>query len=63
MDKTELLLKALTEAHGASGNEHAVRVIMAGNLPKHATVTTDRLGSLIAEVRGKSASPRIPSLK
>ena len=59
MDKTELLLKALTEAHGASGNEHAIRAIMADNLPRHATVTTDKLGSLIAEVKGKSPSPRV----
>jgi endoglucanase len=59
VDKTELLLKALTEAHGASGNEHAVRSIMAGNLPKHATMTTDKLGSLMAEVKGTSAVPRV----
>lgn len=59
MDKTELLLKALTEAHGASGNEHAIRAIMAENLPKNASVSTDKLGSLIAEVKGKSAEPRV----
>ena len=59
MDKTELLLKSLTEAHGAPGDESEVRSVMAANLPGYATVTTDRLGSLIAEVPGKSASPRV----
>lgn len=59
MDKTELLLKSLTEAHGAPGNESEVRAIMAANLPSYAKVTTDRLGSLIAEIPGKSLSPRV----
>jgi len=59
VDKTELLLKSLTEAHGAPGNESEVRAIMAANLPSYAKVTTDRLGSLIAEIPGKSASPRV----
>lgn len=59
MDKTELLLKALTEAHGASGDENTIRAVMASYLPPYAKVSTDRLGSLIAEVPGKSASPRV----
>ncbi|MEW5701287.1 MAG: M42 family metallopeptidase [Candidatus Zixiibacteriota bacterium] len=59
MDKTELLLKELTEAHGAPGNEHAVHAIMAAHLPSYARQSTDKLGSLIAEVSGRSDRPRV----
>jgi endoglucanase len=59
VDKTELLLKALTEAHGAPGQEAAVRQVIIDHLPSYAKISTDRLGSLIAEVPGKSESPRI----
>ncbi|MEW5874018.1 MAG: M42 family metallopeptidase [Candidatus Zixiibacteriota bacterium] len=59
MDKTELLLKALTEAHGAPGQEAAVRQVIIDHLPSYAKISTDRLGSLIAEVPGKTEIPRI----
>ncbi|HUU45048.1 MAG TPA: M42 family metallopeptidase [Acidobacteriota bacterium] len=59
MDKTELLLKELTEAPGASGDESAVRAVMAAHLPSYAKQSTDKLGSLIAEVPGRSERPRV----
>lgn len=59
MDKTELLLKDLTEAHGAPGQEHSVRRVMADHMPSYAKLSTDKLGSLIATVPGKSGNPRI----
>jgi putative aminopeptidase FrvX len=59
VDKTELLLKELTEAHGVSGHEHAARDVMLEHLPSYAEISTDKLGSLIAEVPGKSATPRV----
>lgn len=59
MDKTELLLKALTEAHGAPGDESSVRAVMAAHMPTYARLSTDKMGSLIAEVAGKSDHPRV----
>lgn len=59
MDKTELLLKSLTEAHGAPGDESSVRAVMAAHMPTHARLSTDKLGSLIAQVPGKSEHPRV----
>jgi endoglucanase len=59
VDKTELLLKELTEAHGPSGDESAVREVMASHLPPYAKQSTDKLGSLIAEVPGRSERPRV----
>lgn len=59
MDKTELLLKELTEAHGAPGDEAAVRAIMAAHMPLYARQSTDKLGSLIVEIPGRTDRPRI----
>lgn len=59
MDRTERLLAALTEAHGAPGNESAVRRVMAEHMPSHAELSSDKLGSLIAKVAGRSESPRV----
>ncbi|GAB4317334.1 MAG: M42 family metallopeptidase [Candidatus Zixiibacteriota bacterium] len=59
MDKTEELLKALTEAHGAPGHENQVRTVMADHMPSYAELSTDKLGSLIATVPGKSSSPKV----
>ena len=57
MDRTELLLKELTEAAGAPGAESGVRAVMAAHLPSYAKQSTDKLGSLIAEAvsEGKEA--------
>jgi endoglucanase len=59
LDKTELLLKSLTEAHGAPGDESSVRGVMAAHMPTYARLSTDKLGSLIAQVPGKSEHPRV----
>lgn len=59
MDKTELLLKSLTEAPGAPGDESSVRAVMAAHMPIYARLSTDKLGSLIAQVPGKSDHPRV----
>lgn len=59
MDSTEVMLKELTEAPGAPGREEEVAAIMEKRLKKHASVTYDRLGSIIAEKKGASATPRV----
>jgi putative aminopeptidase FrvX len=59
LDKTELLFKELTEAIGVPGFEDEVADVMAGHLKDVAKLSYDRLGSLIAEKKGKSASPKI----
>ncbi len=59
MDKTELMFKELTEANGISGFEDEVADLMATYVKDVADVRYDNLGSLVAEKRGKSASPRV----
>ena len=59
MDKTELMFKELTEANGISGFEDEVADLMARYVEDVATVSYDKLGSLIAEKRGKSDDPRV----
>jgi len=59
VDKTELLLKELTEAIGVPGFEDEVADIMAEHLKPTATISYDRLGSLIAEKKGKKDDPKI----
>jgi putative aminopeptidase FrvX len=59
LDKTELMFKALTEANGISGFEDEVADLMAGYVEDVASVTYDNLGSLVAEKKGKSDSPRV----
>lgn len=60
MDRSQLaLLKELSEAHGAPGNEGAVSKIIARHVKGLAAVTTDRLGSIICAKKGSSASPRV----
>ncbi|MBI3872840.1 MAG: M42 family metallopeptidase [candidate division Zixibacteria bacterium] len=53
------MLKELTEAHGAPGDESAVRAVMDAHLPGYAQRTTDKLGSLIATVPGRGERPRV----
>lgn len=54
------LLKELTEAHGAPGFEHEVRNIMRREMEKaNLNVVTDRLGSIFAEKKGRSAKPKV----
>jgi len=60
MDKTEQLLKKLTEANGVSGYEGEIRKIMAkelrGSVDK---LGYDRLGSVYGVKRGDAESPRV----
>lgn len=59
MDKTELMFKELTEANGISGFEDEVADLMASYVKDVAEVRYDNLGSLVAEKKGKSATPRV----
>ncbi len=59
MDATEQLLKDLTDAHGTSGHEGSARSVMRRYLEDRAEISYDKLGSLIAERRGKTDGPRV----
>jgi putative aminopeptidase FrvX len=59
VDKTELMLKELTEASGAPGHEDEVATLMERRLKPLGKVTYDKLGSIIAEQKGSSAGPRV----
>jgi putative aminopeptidase FrvX len=59
VDKTELLLKELTEANGVSGYEKDVRLIMERRFEAFGSVSRDKLGSIIGIQRGSSETPRI----
>ena len=56
-EKAIRLLKELTNAHGASGFERAVRQIFINELPDQ--ISTDRNGSVICTTAGQTASPKI----
>ncbi|UCE24318.1 MAG: M42 family metallopeptidase [Candidatus Zixiibacteriota bacterium] len=60
MDKTELLLKEITELNGVSGYESEVRKLMVREM-KNTTdkIEYDKLGSVLGTKRGTSDSPRI----
>ncbi|HUV30373.1 MAG TPA: M42 family metallopeptidase [Acidobacteriota bacterium] len=60
MDKTELLLKEITEANGVSGYEGEVRKIMAREFKGHVDeIEYDKLGSIMGVKKGTDASPRV----
>jgi endoglucanase len=59
MNKTEKMLKELTEASGIPGYETEIRGIMRGHLKALGKISQDNMGSLICEKPGKSPSPRI----
>ncbi|MBN2543271.1 M42 family metallopeptidase [bacterium] len=59
MDKTEKLLKNLTETFGISGFEDDVARIMVDELKDFTEISRDGIGSLIAMKKGKAASPKI----
>jgi endoglucanase len=59
MDKTEILLKELTEAHGIPGYETEVRRLIRSHLKPLGNISEDNMGSLICEKAGKSDSPRV----
>ena len=60
MDRTELLLKELSEAFGPSGFEGLVRSIVRRELsPLTEDIETDGVGSLIARLPGEHEKPRV----
>ncbi len=60
MDRTELLLKEITEANGVSGYEKEVRRIMARELEgKVDEIQYDKMGSILGRKRGTSDRPRV----
>ncbi len=60
MDRTEQLLKEITEANGVSGYEDEVRRLMARELKGLAdTVETDKMGSIFGRKKGSSESPKV----
>lgn len=58
MDRIELL-KELSEAFGVSGYEEDVTAILKKHFAEHATISRDRIGSIMAIKKGKSESPKI----
>jgi endoglucanase len=60
VDKTELLLKELTEANGVSGYESEVRQIMQSHMEGFVdSFDGDRLGSIVGHKKGTADHPRI----
>jgi endoglucanase len=60
LDKTELLLKEITEANGVSGYESEVRKLMARELKETADdVRYDKMGSIMGVKKGAKDSPRV----
>ncbi|MCK4302093.1 MAG: M42 family metallopeptidase [candidate division Zixibacteria bacterium] len=60
MDRTELLLKELTEANGVSGHETDIRRIMARELEGMVDdIVYDKLGSIAGVKKGAANQPRI----
>ncbi len=53
------LLRELTEAHGAPGNEAAVRAIFARELSGHGALATDRTGSVVCTCGGGDGLPKV----
>ncbi len=59
MDRTESLLKEITEAAGVPGYESDVRDIMRQHLEDIATIEQDKMGSFIGSHVGSSDQPRV----
>ncbi|GJM16645.1 MAG: peptidase M28 [Thermodesulfobacteriota bacterium] len=59
MDKTENLLKDLTEAHGIPGYEAEVRKVIRDYFKTIGEIEEDNMGSLICKKLGKDPSPKI----
>ena len=57
MDKTEALLKELTEAHGVPGYETDVREVIRKHLKPLGAISEDNMGSLICKRPGRFAEP------
>ena len=59
MDRTEKLLKEITETPGISGYESEVRAVMRRYLEPVAKIERDRMGSIIGIQRGTEEAPRV----
>lgn len=60
MDKTEQLLRTLTNANGVSGYEDEIRAIMARELKGLVDeVLYDKIGSVVGRKKGAATSPRV----
>lgn len=59
MNKTEKLLKELTETDGVPGYESEIRKLIKKHLSRHGELTRDNMGSVICNLQGKSKNPRI----
>ncbi|MBC7259384.1 MAG: M42 family metallopeptidase [Chloroflexi bacterium] len=59
MDRTEQLLKRLTEASGVPGFEAEVRALIRGELEGIAAIEQDRMGSIVCRKDGTQPSPKI----
>ncbi len=59
MDKTEKLLKELTEAKGVAGYEREVRNVIRRYLEPIGSITQDKIGSLICKKSGDAEEPRV----
>lgn len=59
MDRTETLLKKLTEAPGVPGYEQEIRQIIREELPAQAVIEQDKIGSIIARLDGSRPAPKV----
>ena len=59
MDQTEKLLKELTETDGIPGYETEIRNVIKKHLKKHGDLQSDKMGSVICNLNGRSKTPRI----
>ncbi len=59
MDSTEQLLKELTEAHGVPGYESPIRAVVRKYMDSLGVLSQDKVGSVICEKKGQSATPRV----
>jgi putative aminopeptidase FrvX len=59
VDKTELMLKELTEASGVSGYEGEVRAIIGKYFEPLGELSRDKLGSLVCKKQGSAIEPRV----
>ncbi len=59
MDATQQLMKDLTEVNGISGFEKEVAKVIEKHLKPLATITYDRLGSIICRKEGSSSAPKV----
>jgi len=59
LDRTEALLKEITEAPGVPGYEGEVRAVIRRHLEGIATIEQDKMGSIICKKVGLADSPKV----